>query len=129
MKNTILLLASLFAITLFISSCDKDDDPIDPNINTNKTTLLIKVVDEDGKAVQGANVRLFNDSQNWSDDKNQTRTNVPTSSGGFATFTELDPIEYYFIAEKGNLNNWFENSDTGGALTKDGTATVSTIIR
>lgn len=129
MKNTFLLIATLITLSIFFVSCDKeDDDPID-NTKTNQTTLIIKVMDKDGAAVQGASVRIFNDDQNWSNDKNPTRPNQSTNASGFVTFTELDAIEYYFIAEKGSLNNWFENSDTGGPITKDATASVSTVIR
>jgi hypothetical protein len=130
MKKSVLYVSILFGFILLFDSCEKENnDPNNNNNNTETITLLVKVTDDKGAAVAGANVRLFDDEQNWSDDKNPCKGNTPTDANGFATFTDLNAIEYYFIAEKGGLNNWFENSDTGGALVKGQTKTVSTVIR
>jgi hypothetical protein len=92
---------SLLAVTVVIvlsNSCIKDEQ-------IDSTGLKIRVIDEEGNSVPEVSVKLFkslNDMENQINQLGSTRT---SDANGEASFTDLDTIKYYWLAEKGCRNN------------------------
>lgn len=70
----------------------------------NKPQMEIVIKDQTGQLVQGAIVTLYLLQNDWNQKVNAVQT-LTSDSKGTAMFTELDEKVYYFLAEKGALNN------------------------
>lgn len=69
------------------------------------TTMEMTVKDNLGKIVEGATVRLYGSEEDWNAETNQVGFTEITDESGKAVFTDLDPKKYYWLIEKGCLNN------------------------
>lgn len=78
-----------------------------------KTTLRITILNELGNPVEGAQVQLFKTDEDYSKETNPATEPLLTDSKGVVTFKDLEPIEYYVNAEKGEANNYGAGVQTG----------------
>ncbi len=69
------------------------------------TKLQVTVRDELGNLVSGANVRLFKTEDEYNKEVNQVAKTLTTDDKGRASFDDIEPVVYYIIVEKGDLNN------------------------
>lgn len=69
-----------------------------------KTTLNLTVRDELGNTVEGATVTLYETEANYKEEKNPVIVG-DTDKKGVVKFKELQPIAYYVIVRKGDLDN------------------------
>ncbi|CAN5595861.1 hypothetical protein BH23BAC1_BH23BAC1_19340 [soil metagenome] len=78
-----------------------------------KTTLRITILNELGNPVEGAQVQLYKTDEDYSKNTNPATEPMLTDSKGVVTFKDLEPIEYYVNAEKGEANNYGAGVQTG----------------
>jgi hypothetical protein len=78
-----------------------------------KTSLMITVRDETGNTVAGASVQLFENEEDYKEEKNVVLEGV-TDEKGMLRFKELKAIPYYVIASKDDK----DNSDGGEKTAK-----------
>ncbi len=122
MKKLIVLLLAI--PLLILSSCSKEDEiVIEPT-----TSLEITFKDKLGNNVQNVVVRLFSSQNDWSNETNQVGATKATNAEGKVTFDNLSNIKYYWLAEKGCINNIFGSVTTASPLVKTKKTTVSTIL-
>ncbi|WPP48538.1 carboxypeptidase regulatory-like domain-containing protein [Catalinimonas niigatensis] len=100
-----------FLIVFFIMSCQTvpsagvpkaDDTPI----QLFKTSLEITVRDNLGNIVDGAEVMLFNNKEDYQEEANPIQGIKYTDSKGRVKYSELNTQEYYINVAKGDLNNY-----------------------
>jgi len=89
--------------------------------------LEIEVVDADGIPQAGVSVKLFTTIEDWREVENVFRISV-TDNNGIVLFKELEECIYYFLAEKGELNNRLNISVTEKKLSKNIIAVIKTTI-
>lgn len=98
-------------VVFFLMSCQTvpsasvppaDDTPI----QIFKTSLEITVRDNLGNIVDGAEVQLFKNKEDYQAEANPIQGIKYTDAKGRAKFTELDTQEYYINVEKGDMNNY-----------------------
>ena len=93
MKNGLFAILFLWLLnTLFVSCAEPVKDEM------NKPMLLIKIRDDSGKIIPGVPVKLYRN-------KADTGITQVVDSTGNVLFTELDPVLYYWLAEKGCSTN------------------------
>jgi len=112
------------SLPLLIFSCD-NNNPV-PEVDT---TLNIIVEDEAGNPVEGAEVLLFADGNDWSNKKNALFAAQMSDSQGKASYKKIEPVEYWINIEKGNLNNWFTTTNTNGAIQEKKVTELKITIR
>lgn len=78
-----------------------------------KTTLRITILNELGNPVEGVQVQLYKTDEDYSKNTNPATEPMLTDSKGVVTFKDLEPIEYYVNAEKGEANNYGAGVQTG----------------
>ena len=71
-----------------------------------KTQLKVTVMDELGNYVEGAEIRLFANEEDFKKEVNQVGEKLITDEKGVAKFDSLHPKVYYILVEKGDMNNW-----------------------
>ena len=118
-----ILLTIILCIILFTGCKEKEYIYLDVN-----PQLEIMVKDLSGNGVVGATVKLFNSEGNFNANENPLQTEV-TDQTGKVLFMELNEMIYYFYAEKGQLNNYYEVVTIAKPLRKNEIKTVSCIIR
>ena len=91
------------------------------------TSLEITVRDELGNVVEGAEVRLFKTQEDYDKEQKPVQEIKKTDAKGKVIFRELEAIEYYVQAEKGDLDNSTAGVKTN-ALTPKKTNKITTII-
>jgi len=100
-----------FLIVFFIVSCQMmpsasvpqaDDTPI----QLFKTSLQITVRDDLGNLVEGAEVQIFNNKEDYQKEENPVQGIRYTDEKGNVKFDNLDTQEYYVNVEKGDMNNY-----------------------
>ena len=69
-----------------------------------KTSLTLTVRDELGNTVEGATVNLYETEANYTEEKNPVATGT-TDKKGVLKLKELQPVAYYVIVRKGDLDN------------------------
>lgn len=69
-----------------------------------KTTLHITVRDELGNIVEGANVQLFENEDDYLKEQN-VATEATTDKNGIVRLKDLKPIAYYVIIRKEDKDN------------------------
>jgi len=79
-----------------------DDTPI----QLFKTSLQITVRDDLGNIVEGAEVQIFNNKEDYQKEENPVQGIKYSDEKGRVKFTDLDTQEYYVNVEKGDMNNY-----------------------
>lgn len=115
----------LFILSLFFSFTSLYTKPDLSQVLTTK--LQVTVRDELGNLVDGAEVKLFKNEEDYTKEQNQVGKTLKTDAKGKASFNELDSMEYYIIVEKGDLDNSGAGTKTG-ALTPKRVNKVTIII-
>lgn len=69
-----------------------------------KTSLTLTVRDELGNTVEKATVTLYETEANYTEEKNPVATGE-TDAKGVVKFKELQPVAYFVIVRKGDLDN------------------------
>lgn len=90
--------------------------------------LEITVKDETNNTIAGATVNLYNSEEDFYQKENPVQTKV-TNGSGIVLFKDLSEIIYYFYAEKGELNNYYEVVTFAKPLRKNEIKSVNCIIR
>ena len=100
-----------FLIVFFVMGCQTipsasvpqaDDTPI----QFFKTSLEITVRDNLGNVVEGAEVQIFNNKDDYQKEESSVQGIKYTDEKGRVKFTDLDTQEYYVNIEKGDMNNY-----------------------
>lgn len=98
-------------IVFFVMGCqtipsasvpEADDTPI----QFLKTSLEITVRDNLGNVVEGAEVQIFSNKEDYQNEENPVQGIKYTDEKGRAKFTDLETQEYYLNVEKGDMNNY-----------------------
>lgn len=71
-----------------------------------KTSLQVIVRNELGNLEEGVKVRLFKTKEDYDKLENQATPTLETDAKGKVIFKEVEAIEYYINAEKGDRNNF-----------------------
>jgi hypothetical protein len=91
------------------------------------TNLEITVRDELGNVVEGATVRLFKTQEDYDKGQQAVQETRKTDAKGKVIFRELEAIEYFVQAEKGDLDNSAAGVKTN-VLTPKKTNKITVII-
>ena len=91
------------------------------------TSLEIIVRDELGNVVEGAEVRLFKTQEDYDKGQKSVKETKKTDAKGKVIFRELEAIEYFVQAEKGDLDNSSSGVKTN-VLTPKKTNKITVII-
>lgn len=128
MKIKILIrIAKIFLFTLAIiicSDCTKKEY-VEVDVAPQ---LEITVNDISDNPVSGASVTLFETEGDFYQDENSVKASV-TDATGKVIFHKLNEKIYYFYAEKGDLNNFYEVVTFTIPLSKNEIRTITCIIR
>lgn len=92
MKLLTVCLIAFSVACILLASCSKYEEPV------LSTRLHITVVDDSSKAVSGATVRLYKNTQD-------TGITQLSDTAGNVLFLNLEPRLYYWLAEKGCKTN------------------------
>lgn len=92
MKLTKCSLILIISLILPFTGCKKD--------KISPTVLEIRLVDEQGVSVQGATVRLYKNLSDMEGQTSQVGTPQTSDASGIVTYSDLDPIAYYWLAVK-----------------------------
>ena len=76
------------------------------------TNLKITVMDDLGNFIEGADVTLYGNEEDYRAEKNPVSETLKTNEKGQVTFKKLKPKAYFVYVEKGDMNN-----DGGAAQT------------
>jgi len=101
MKRIKYLISFLFLV-INIQCTEKEYVDVDVN-----PQLEISVIDINGNAVNGVTVKLFQTEDDLISKENEVQTKTADSEGK-VVFEDLNEEVYYFYAEKGELNNYFD---------------------
>ena len=112
-----------FIFIVFISAACEEIVKVDVD-----PQLQITVKDESDNIVVGAAVNLFDTEEDFLLNENEVKTKT-TDAAGQVLFQGLDEEIYYFYAEKGELNNYYEVVSFAEPLKKNEIKTLTCIIR
>lgn len=76
------------------------------------TSLKITVLDELGNTVEGAQITLYKNDEDYRNETNAIDSAL-TDKKGRVTFKDLEPTIYFVNAEKGSMNNYGAGIQTG----------------
>ena len=116
---------SFFALAIIISSGCTKKEYVEVDVAPQ---LEITVTDISEGPVNGARVTLYETENDFYEDQNTVKTSV-TDATGEVLFDELNEKIYYFYAEKGDLNNFYEVVTFAIPLSKNEIRTITCIIR
>ena len=116
---------SFFALAIIISSGCTKKEYVEVDVAPQ---LEIMVTDISDDPVSGAAVTLFETESDFYENENPVKTSV-TDAAGKVLFEELNETIYYFYAEKGDLNNFYEVMTFNDPLSKNEIKTITCIIR
>ncbi len=128
------LLVVAFVFSIFVSACSKSDSGSNNSGNnptptpTPTTSLVVSVIDNSGSSSSNTSVTLYNSLTDYTNQTNPIASKT-TGSDGKATFSNLNPIVYYFSAINGSENNTGSTTKTPSAIIEGQTNNVSTTIR
>jgi len=94
-KHSLPIIALIF---LVFTGCKKDDAAL-------STSLKIRVIDEHGNSISGITVKLYSALEDLEHQEKQIGLTQASDSTGEVTFDDLQPLKYYWLAEKGCMNN------------------------
>lgn len=126
MKSKISILVAILGIAL-LSSCSKTETSI-PENEPVTTTLELTILDDSGKPMQGAAVKLYSSKEDMTYEINQVSPHQRSDSDGKVEFTGLASIRYYWFAEKGCENNSCSAFTTDCFLSSDTINSVNVIM-
>ncbi|MFP4090060.1 MAG: carboxypeptidase regulatory-like domain-containing protein [Cyclobacteriaceae bacterium] len=121
-----------FLLVLFVVGCqtipsagvpEADDSPI----QFLKTSLQITVRDKLGNLVEGAEVQIFKNKEDYQQEANAVGGVAYTDKKGRVKYIDLESMEYYVNVEKGDMNNYGAGIKTD-ELSKNRTNKVTIII-
>ncbi len=100
-----------FLIVFFLMSCQTVPSAGVPEADGKplqlfKTSLELTVRDNLGNVVEGAQVQLFHNKEDYQKETNPIQGVKYTDSKGRAKFNELAAQEFYVNVEKGDMNNY-----------------------
>ncbi|MFY0626969.1 MAG: carboxypeptidase regulatory-like domain-containing protein [Reichenbachiella sp.] len=98
------------------------------NMKFLPTKLKITVLDELGNQVEGAKVTLFKTEEDYRAETNPVGVPAITDEDGKAKIGDLEPIQYYVLAEKGKKANHGAGVKTQ-KLEEGKTNRINTVIR
>lgn len=101
-ENLVLLLVIIFV------SCTSFEVP-----QLFNTTLQITVRDELGNVVEGAEVLLYKTEEDYEKNINPVMEAQHTNNKGIATFSKIEPIEYFVNVSKDDASNIGAGVKTG----------------
>ena len=116
-------LIPLFFLAVLLVNCTEKITRSDVN-----PQLEIIVKTESGQLVTNASVSLFLTEEDWKDNINIIQSGN-TNNEGSILFTDLEEIQYYFFASKGEMNNQNQISETNKILEINVKAIIETIIK
>ena len=70
-----------------------------------KTSLRLTILDELGNPVEGAKVTLYNNQEDYRQEKNPVSETQSTDKKGRVKFLGLEPKVYFVDAKKGDMSN------------------------
>ena len=107
-------------ILLVLNGCSKVDTSI-------STSLKIRVIDKQGNSISGVAVKLYSALEDLEHQEKQTGLTQTSDSTGEVTFVDLQPLKYYWLAEKGCMNN-INGITTADKLELNKTRTVTSTL-
>jgi hypothetical protein len=122
MKKTNCLI--LFLILLINIQCS-EKEYIDVDVNPQ---LEIIVINTEGNVVLGTTVKLFQSEEDLISKLGELQIKTSDSEGK-VVFEDLEEKNYYFYAEKGDLNNYFEVVTFSEPLVKNELKSITCIIK
>jgi hypothetical protein len=90
------------SFSIFLMSLGALTPSVDQIFNTK---LKITVIDELGNPVSGAKVTIFKNKFDYNAEKNPVRETEISNNKGQVTFKKIDPVAYYVLAKKGDMDN------------------------
>ena len=94
-KHSLPVIAVIF---LVLTGCSKVDTSI-------STSLNIRVIDKLGNSISGVAVKLYSALEDLEHQEKQTGLTQTSDTTGEVRFDDLQPLKYYWLAEKGCMNN------------------------
>jgi len=79
-----------------------------PHQGILKTSLEITIRNRLGNTVEGCEVQLFGNYDDYQNGENPLSETQISNKKGKVLFKDLEPVEYYIRAEKGKANNFGE---------------------
>ena len=97
MKSLLITLTLIFGA--FFNSADNAEEQI------FNTKLKITVLNELGNVVEGAKVTIYKNEADYNAEKNAVQPAQLSNNKGQVTFKKMDPVSYYVLVTKGDLDN------------------------
>ena len=113
-------LFAIILIILMVNSCKKDE-------KEKTTSLEIRIIDQYGMSVSGVSIKLYKSETDLGEQQNQVGSALTTNANGEVTFNNLDPVKYYWFAEK-DCNNNVNGIYTTDALQSNETTVITTTV-
>lgn len=101
MKKILFIGFTLISVLIF-SSCGKDD--VSPEEQEKITKVEFTVLNSAGNPAANATVSLYKNETDFNSKSNAVQTKI-SDANGIALFDNLEPLKYYFYAEKDCQNN------------------------
>jgi hypothetical protein len=98
------IIYTVFVLILLLNIQCTEKEYVDVDVNPQ---LEVLVLDIESNFVSGVTVKLFSTEEDLISKTGEIQS-ISTDSDGKAIFNELEEKIYYFYAEKGNLNNYFD---------------------
>ena len=112
MKTLLIFLTTIIALTS-INFCSKKETKSPPPPSPSTTSLEFIIKNDLGNTMSDVSVKLYPSQTDMINGTNQLETTQFSDSSGKLVFTDLSNAKYYWLAEKGRLNN------SNGAFTTD----------
>ena len=112
MKVLLLFLATIITLTT-INFCSKKDAKTSAPPPPATTSLAFIIKNDLGNTMPNVSVKLYSSHSDMIKGVNQLETTQFSDSSGKLMFTDLSHTKYYWLAQKGHLNN------TNGKFTTD----------
>ena len=103
MKNKLNKVLISFFLIVTIFGCKKEETTTP--IILNSTSLELTIVNNLGNPIQGANVKLYNNFDDWNVGVNQIGSTLTSDFMGKVKFSNLMPLKYFWYAEYDCQNN------------------------
>lgn len=100
MKHTAFLVVFFVTISVFSQGYKTKNDAYLP------TSLRITVIDGLGNYVEGANVAIYNNEEDFKNSENPVQEPQLTNEKGIVTFKDIEAIAYYVDVTKDKMSNY-----------------------
>ncbi len=94
-------IVKVLTVILLIYACNKSDSPS----GSATTSLRITIKDSNDQLLSGADVKLYLTEADLHSGLNQIGLTTTTDNSGTVLFDSLQPVKYFFFAQKGCINN------------------------